>query len=124
MPKTKTRAKPERAAVNLDATVNAVAERVRNARSRRHGTILLRLTGPGGGDYAVQSTEGTMRVLKEIPHAPHQFEVIGDARRIQAILEGKKEGRAQFFAGGIRIRGDLQYLSELAHELGLIKEPF
>ena len=55
--------------------------------------------------------------------APH-VEVIGDANRIRAILEGRKEGRLQFYAGGIRVRGDLQYLSDLAYEMGLIKEPF
>lgn len=35
-----------------------------------------------------------------------------------------KEGRLQFYAGGIRVRGDLKYLSEIAHEMGFIKEPF
>jgi hypothetical protein len=49
---------------------------------------------------------------------------MGDADRIGAILDGSKEGRLQFYAGGICVRGDLHYLSELAYELGLVKERF
>ena len=55
---------------------------------------------------------------------PPIIEVIGDADRIRRILDGSKDGRLQFFAGGIRVRGDLKYLSELSHEMGFIKEPF
>jgi hypothetical protein len=50
--------------------------------------------------------------------------VIGTADRIRPILDGSKDGRLQFYLGGIRVRGDLQYLSEIAHELGFIKERF
>jgi hypothetical protein len=49
--------------------------------------------------------------------------VIGDARRIRGILEGEKDATRQFLAGGFRIRGDLQYASDLALELGYIEQP-
>jgi hypothetical protein len=49
--------------------------------------------------------------------------VIGDPTRLQAILRGKKDARRQFFAGGIRIRGDMHYLSEVGMRLGFLKTP-
>jgi putative sterol carrier protein len=114
---------PDRKPTSVQATLEVVAKRAAKARARRSGSILLRLTGEGGGDHYVHLTGRGARVSNEASSQPPDFEVIGDARRIQSILEGKKEGRAQFFAGGIRVRGDLTYLGELAYELGLIKEP-
>ena len=109
---------------DVRAVLAEVAERGAKGRTQRTGPILLRLTGEGGGDHYVHFAARGARVTTEAPDEPPLFEVTGDAKRIQSILEGKKEGRAQFFAGGIRVRGDLQYLSDLAYELGLIKEPF
>jgi SCP-2 sterol transfer family len=117
---TKTSEKP----TAVRAAIEALAERGAASRTlRRSGSILFRLTGEGGGDHYVHLGQRGVRVSSEAAAEPPHFEVIGDAKRIQAILEGKKEGRAQFFAGGIRVRGDLSHLGELAYELGLIKEP-
>ena len=52
------------------------------------------------------------------------IEVFGDRKRIQAIIDGEKDPRAQFLAGGLRVRGDLRYLSDLAVDIGLLDEPF
>jgi hypothetical protein len=73
----------------------------------------------------MRSSTSPLVVLARTPAEPRagQLEVIGDADRIQAILAGEKDGRMQFLAGGFRVRGDLRYLSDIALELGLIKEP-
>lgn len=47
----------------------------------------------------------------------------GDPRRIAAIMRGKKDARLQFFAGGIRVRGDIAYLSQIGMKLGFIDRP-
>ena len=44
-------------------------------------------------------------------------------KRINAILAGTKDARKEFLAGGFRVRGDLRYLSNVALELGILKEP-
>jgi hypothetical protein len=49
--------------------------------------------------------------------------VIGDAGAVQDILDGRVDARERFLAGGIRVRGDLRYLSDLGLELGLLKQP-
>jgi hypothetical protein len=93
----------------------------------KRGDIVFRLTGSGGGtSYRVECGDGQARVaettIASTGSAP-LIEVIGDARSIQSILAGEKDARMQFLAGGFRVRGDLRYLSDVALELGLIKEP-
>jgi len=89
----------------------------------RTGSIVLRLTGPAGGEFCLDCSERGVRLTKGLPKRPLQFEVMGDTKRIQAILEGKKDARKEFLSGGIRLRGDLRHFSDLAMELGIIKEP-
>jgi hypothetical protein len=48
---------------------------------------------------------------------------MGDANTVRAILDGDRDAREQFLAGGLRVQGDLRYLSDLALELGVLKEP-
>jgi len=111
-------------AESFAAALNDFASKFDRARTRRAGSILLRLTGENGGDFYLQSSSTGCCISRESTAGTPHIEVIGDANRIRAILEGRKEGRLQFYAGGIRVRGDLQYLSDLAYEMGLIKEPF
>jgi hypothetical protein len=51
------------------------------------------------------------------------LEIHADAETVQRILDGEKDAAKQFFAGGIRVRGDLRYLSDVALELGLLEQP-
>jgi putative sterol carrier protein len=81
------------------------------------------LTGADGGDYIVDCSQGG-RIEKEYSSIRQPtIEIIGDAKRIKAIFEGKKDARKQFLAGGIRVRGDLRYLSDMLLELGILTEP-
>src|SRR5690348_2052198 len=106
---------------SIEAALSDVIRKFEQGRTRRSGSILLRLVGEGGGDFYVHSTGAGCQLSREPLGGPPLFEVIGDAARIRAILDGRREGRLQFYAGGIRVRGDLHYLSELAHEMGFIK---
>ena len=108
----------------VETVLANVAKRLGAAKAVRGGHIVLHLKGAGGGVYHLDCSAGPPKVVKGTPRAAPIIEVIGDAKRILAIVEGKKDGRRQFLAGGIRVRGDLRYLSDLALELGIIKEPF
>jgi len=87
------------------------------------GLIALRLSGTGGGDYVIDSSHGGLIESSEAATQKPRVEIMGDAKRIQAIAEGKKDPRKQFLAGGIRVRGDLRYLSDVLLELGILTEP-
>jgi hypothetical protein len=100
------------------------SRKLESAKTLRAGSFKLRLTGEGGADYYIHATNSKCEASTDPGSGPSHFEVVGDARRIRAILDGSKDGQMQFYAGGILIRGDLRYLSDLAYELGIIKEPF
>ena len=75
------------------------------------------------GDLCLRVGETGVRVESGGDYGEPLLEVRGDPRRIQAILRGEKDARKQFFAGGIRVRGDMHYLSELGMRLGFLKTP-
>lgn len=111
---------------NFRDSLGRISERLARTKSMKPGHIVFRLEGPEGGNYAVECGEGKVRVTASAAAAVDTaplIEVIGDARRIRAILAGEKDAMEQFFAGGFRVRGDLRYLSDIALELGLIKQP-
>ncbi len=108
---------------DTEAALGALAKRLSRAKALRKGSVMLRLTGAGGGEYCLDCSSEGARLSKGIPRSAPLIEVMGDTRRIQEILEGKKDARTQFLAGGIRVRGDLRYFSNLALELGIISEP-
>jgi hypothetical protein len=109
---------------SLDDMLQEAVRKLEGSRMRRTGSILFRFVGEGGGDFHVHSYATGCSLSREAGQAPPLIEIIGDPEQIRAVLEGGREGLAQFYRGGIRVRGDLQYLSELAHELGFIREPF
>jgi hypothetical protein len=120
--KTRVTGKPRRA--GLEASLDDVGRRLATCRSLRTGAIAVRATGPGGGDFTFDCTERGVRVHKgPMPEAPPVIEIIGDTRRIVGVLAGEKDAVAQFLAGGFRLRGDLRYFSDLAVELGILKQP-
>jgi hypothetical protein len=88
----------------------------------REGTIALHFRE--GGSAYLHCTRGAVQITEGAPaEYPPVIEVFGDRKRIQAILEGKKDARMQFLAGGLRLRGDLAYFSDLAVEMGILQEP-
>jgi hypothetical protein len=99
-----------------------VAERLKDIETLREGTIALHFHD--GGSAYLHCTRGAVQIVEGAPagHSP-LIEVFGDQKRIQAILEGEKDARTQFLAGGLRLRGDLGYFSELAVEMGILQEP-
>lgn len=108
----------------LDATLNELARKVQGSRKLRRGDIAFRLSGQGKAAMVLAADGAGVRVL---PAADRQqtplIEVLGDAETVRKVLTGEVEGRKQFLAGGIRVRGDLRYLSDLALELGLLAKP-
>ena len=115
----------EQTSEKVQAALEKTAKNLSGAKILREGAIAFRLTGEGGGDFCLDCTAGKTKLAAGIPRRVSMplVEVIGDAQRIRSILEGKKDAKAQFLAGGFRVRGDLNYLSDLAMECGILKEP-
>lgn len=108
----------------LRHSLDEIAAKIANARNARAGDIVLRLSGKNAGTYRLSAGQGEVRVFETAGMDTQPvIEVMGDAEAVQAILDGKADARKQFLAGGIRLRGDLRYFSDLALELGLLKHP-
>lgn len=114
----------ERPAVAVETTLRELASRVARSRALRHGDIVFRLGGQGRTELVLAAEGDGVRVapLGSRPNAP-LIEVFGDAEAVRSILAKEVDARKRFLAGGIRVRGDLRYLSDLALELGLLSKP-
>jgi hypothetical protein len=120
-----TRAKGTSKRPSVAEALAEVAARLNKAKSLKKATIVVRASGPGGGDFRFETDPKGVKFVRDAPArdlAP-TIEIMGDARRIQAALSGDKDPRALFLAGGFRVRGDLAYFSDLVVELGILKEP-
>lgn len=113
-------------AEGLGRSLGRLAERLQETGMMREGTVVLHLSGSPGGDYHLE-TRGRKVQVVEAADAPLDREVAleirGDAETVQAIIDGEKDAAKEFFAGGIRVRGDLRYLSDVMVELGLLERP-
>jgi hypothetical protein len=110
----------------LEEALERVSERFAKSKAMKPGDIVFRLAGQGGGNVVVECSEKGVHVAESAAAGADRtplVEVIGDANRIRAILAGRKDAREEFLAGGFRVRGDLRYLSNVAMELGIIKDP-
>ncbi len=106
-------------------SLSSLAARLGKSRYLRPGKLVLRLGGAAAGDYCLDCRgDGVTVVAGPVgTETPALVEVIGDAQTIRAIIDGEKDAVKQFYAGGIRIRGDLRYFSDVAVELGILKQP-
>lgn len=108
----------------IEPALKQVSGKLAGCKALRQSTILVHATGTGGGDFCLRATDkGVELVSGAAMETPPSIEIIGDVRRIQSVLAGTKDARALFLAGAFRLRGDLRYFSDLALELGIIKEP-
>lgn len=110
----------------LKQAVLTAADKLQGDRLLRDGSIVLRTDSDAAGGLILRA--GPLG-FEAVPHAgiedgaPPLLEVIGDPRRLAALVRGEKDGRKQFLAGGIRVRGDMSYLSELGMQLGFLDKP-
>jgi putative sterol carrier protein len=107
----------------IEELIQKYSTRLSETKRLEQGDVVVRLTDKVEREIRVGTSDKGFRLQKEAMQSPPRIEVIGDSKRILAILRGDKDARKQFLAGGIRVRGDLRYLSDLAMELGILDEP-
>jgi hypothetical protein len=109
----------------FDSTLQGLVPKLQKARALRHGDIVFRLAGTAGkAETVLAADRDGVRVVPAAGRTGTPLvEVLGDPEAVRSVLAGEVEGRKRFLAGGIRVRGDLRYLSDLALELGLLAKP-
>lgn len=106
-------------------SLNSFAERLSKARTVRRGDIEVTLTGSEQGSYTLQLGPGSGTVSTSVGRSERRplLEVVADADTLRAVLDGEVDAREQYFKGGLLVRGDLRYLSDVAMELGILSHP-
>jgi hypothetical protein len=107
------------------ARIESLAQRLGTLRSSRRGEILFTVSGSESGQYAVDTSPGSaqFRAGAARGDSPPLFEVIADSDTLRAVLDGEVDVRQQYFKGGLRVRGDLRHVSDVAMELGYLEHP-
>jgi hypothetical protein len=110
---------------SLEPLLGVVAKKLTDCRALKKGTILVRATGAAAADYYLDCAPEGVRLVKGTGRldTPPVIEIIGDTRQIHGVLKGETDALKRFLAGGFRVRGDLRYFSDLAFELGVLKNP-
>jgi putative sterol carrier protein len=106
----------------LESSLLAFSRKLTELTQRKSGSVLVRLTD-SGEEYAIEMIGGQARLTREAPATSPLVEVSGSSTVLKAIIDGEKEARRAYIAGGIRVQGDLPYLENLLRELGLLECP-
>jgi hypothetical protein len=112
-----------------DESLRSLQQAVENAAARLHrdgllkpGAIVFRVAEGQSAAVTLLASESGVEIQPGGDQAAPLLEVIGDPRRLEAILLGRKDAQMQYFAGGILVQGDMHYLSELGMQLGFLKQ--
>jgi hypothetical protein len=122
----KTRAATTTGRETTKGMLDGLAQKLDASANVRAGDIVLHLSGTDGGEFRLSSRPGKTIVSSTGGGGEDRkplIEVWGKANVIGSILKGEKDALKQFMVGGIRIRGDLGYFSDLALELGILEAP-
>jgi hypothetical protein len=122
----RTRAAKTNGRETAEETLGRLAQKFDASANVRTGDIVFHLSGAGGGEFCLSSRPGRT-IVSSTGRGPEDrkplIEFWGDANVIRSILSGEKNALKQFMVGGIRIRGDLRYFSDVALELGILDAP-
>ena len=98
-----------------------VARMNRATKSGEKHSIRIQLLGERSGVWGIETVKGEVQLSRGAGPSNPTLEVIAKPAVIRAILDGKKDGRAAFLAGGIRVRGDIAAAERLSAAMGTHK---
>jgi len=103
----------------LESSVAALSGKLTGAVPLKQGTVLIRLTD-SGEELSVEGMGRELRMAAAASPGTPLVEISGPSSVIKAIIDGKKEASRAFIAGGLQVRGDLNYLEALLKDLNLL----
>ncbi len=104
-----------------EAVVNT-AKKLARTKARSPGAIQFELSGRQGGAFEI-NVDRRLRVTcrKGPSRRKPRIRIVGSDKNVRMVLEGKRDARKAFFAGGLQVRGDIRYLERLLEDLKLMK---
>lgn len=110
----------------LAEALSGVAESLSGSPRLTGGQIVVRQIGEHPATFVISEVDGTLSVADTqgmVDDADARVEILGDGQVLAAILRGDQDARDAFLAGGIRVRGDLRYFSDLAVAARILPTP-
>jgi hypothetical protein len=104
----------------VEASLTALSRKLEGSALLKQGSILFRFTD-SGEECCVESRGREARVTRAASVMSPLVQVSGPAAVLKAIMDGRREVRSAFAAGGIQAQGDLMFLEALLKELGLLQ---
>ena len=104
----------------LEASLSRLAGQVGEVVPRTGGSILLRCSD-SEEEYRIEGLGQAPRVTRQPGTGHSSVRVTGPASVIQEVLDGRLEASRAVTAGGIRVRGDLEYLESVLKSLKLLQ---
>jgi SCP-2 sterol transfer family len=103
---------------SLKPALSRFAHRVSNAVPAARGGIHIQCTDCDE-EYSLDGLGRSARVSDKAGAAP-VVRVTGPSAVLREVLEGRLEASQALVRGGIRVRGDLQYLEQVLRDVGLL----
>jgi len=104
----------------LESALSKLAKRVSESVPKSSGAILVRCSDTNE-EFSLEDLGHAPKVRKAMGSLPSAVQVIGPASRIKDILDGKLDPASAVAKGGIRVRGDLNYLESVLKDVGLLE---
>ncbi len=104
--------------VNIESFFSELEQKIDVRRTAGINAVFqFNLTGPNGGDWYVQFTDGKPSVQKGLAPEPNLV-LSADVQDWLDIVSGKINGQAAFLTGKLKLRGDLTLAMKLQALLG------
>lgn len=112
-------AKQQTTEQSLKTALTRFASRVSNQVPAAQGSIHIRCTDCED-EYSVDSLGRSPRVADSLGKGAPIVRITGPSAALRDVLEGKIEAGEALVRGGIRVRGDIEYLESALRDVGLL----
>ena len=103
----------------FEQSLQKVIKKAAKSNLSKKGDVVFNFIGEKPIRVAIKEGRKTSILRTSAKETP-RLEISGDPKRIQAILDGKKDPRRAFLEGSITVRGDLDYLQSVLRSLDLM----
>jgi len=104
----------------LQASLGNLTQKLTGAVRAKPGSIVIHATD-AAESYFLEGTSGSLSLTGAERAGEAIVRVSGPSRTLKAILDGKKDAARAFVAGGLMVRGDLEYLEALLKDAGMLQ---
>jgi hypothetical protein len=104
---------------SLKTALSRFANRVSKEVPAAQGSIHIRCTDCDD-EYSLESLGQSPRIVESLGKGAPIVRITGPSSALRDVLEGRIEASEALVRGGIRVRGDIEYLERALRDVGLL----